>query len=249
MKIVAIIPARMKSSRFPGKPMKKINGKPMIEHVFNNVKKNKLISQVVVATCDKIIFDFIRSINGIAIMTSKKHKRASDRCSEALKILEKRNKIKYDIIVMVQGDEPMINPNMINESIKPMLKNNKINVTNLVSSIKNEKDFNDKNFIKVVHDKNYNALYLSRSKIPFINFKKGINIKKQVCVIPFRREFLLKYKKMKPTPLEKIESIDMLRILENGYKLFLTKTKYFSHAVDTKKDLLKVEKYLRKNKK
>ena len=246
MKIVAIIPARMGSSRFPGKPMKKINGLPMIQHVFNNVKKNKLLSSVVVATCDKIIFDFIRSIDGQAIMTSKKHKRASDRCSEALKILEKRKKTKYDIVVMVQGDEPMINPNMITEAVRPMIRNKKINIVNLISPISNEKDFSDKNFIKVVHDKKYNAIYLSRSQIPFIKFKKNLNIKKQVCVIPFRRDFLIKYNNMKPTPLEKIESIDMLRVLENGYKLFLVKTKYFSHAVDTKRDLVKVEKYLRR---
>jgi len=246
MKIVAIIPARMDSSRFPGKPMKKINGLPMIQHVFNNVKKNKLLSNVIVATCDKIIFNFIKSINGEAIMTSKKHKRATDRCSEALKILEKRKKIKYDIVVMVQGDEPMINPNMITEAVKPMMRNNKINVVNLISSIKNEKDFNDTNFIKVVHDKKYNAIYLSRAKIPFIKFKKNLNIKKQVCIIPFRRDFLIKYNSMKPTTLEKIESIDMLRIIENGYKLSLVKTKYFSHAVDTKKDLIRVEKYLKK---
>ena len=246
MKIVAIIPARMDSSRFPGKPMKKINGLPMIQHVFNNVKKNKLLSNVIVATCDKIIFNFIKSINGEAIMTSKKHKRATDRCSEALKILEKRKKIKYDIVVMVQGGEPMINPNMITEAVKPMMRNNKINVVNLISSIKNEKDFNDTNFIKVVHDKKYNAIYLSRAKIPFIKFKKNLNIKKQVCIIPFRRDFLIKYNSMKPTTLEKIESIDMLRIIENGYKLSLVKTKYFSHAVDTKKDLIRVEKYLKK---
>ena len=246
MKIIAIIPARMGSSRFPGKPMKKINGLPMIQHVFNNVKKNKLLSDVVVATCDKIIFNFIKSINGVAIMTSKKHKRASDRCSEALKIIEKRKKIKYDIVVMVQGDEPMINPKMITQAIKPMLKNSKINVVNLISPIKNKKDFNDKNFIKVVHDKKYNAIYFSRSKIPFIKFKKNLNIKKQVCVIPFKRDFLIKYNNMPPTPLEKIESIDMLRIIENGYKLFLVNTKYFSHAVDTKRDLIKVEKYLRR---
>ena len=246
MKIIAIIPARMGSSRFPGKPMKKINGMPMIQRVFNNVKKNNLISDVVVATCDKIIFNFILSINGKAIMTSKKHKRASDRCSEALRILEKRKKIKYDIVVMVQGDEPMINPKMITEAVKPMLRNKKINVVNLISPIKNQKDFNDKNFIKVVHDKKYNAIYLSRSKIPFIKFKKNKNIKKQVCVIPFRRNFLIKYNSMKPPPLEKIESIDMLRVVENGYKLHLAKTKYFSHAVDTKKDLIKVEKYLKK---
>ena len=97
-----------------------------------------------------------------------------------------------------------------------------------------------------MHDKNYNALYFSRAIIPFTKFKRGIYVRKQVCVIPFRRDFLIKYNKMKPTALEKIESIDMLRLLENGYKVFLVKTKHFAHTVDTKKDLLKVEKYMRK---
>ena len=143
MKIISIIPARMGSSRFPGKPLAKINGIPMIQHVYRNVKKSKIISEVVVATCDKIIFDFVRSINGIVIMTSKKHKRASDRCYEALRIMEKRKNIKYDIVVMVQGDEPMINLNMIHESIQPLLNNKKVNVVNLMSSINNQKDFDD----------------------------------------------------------------------------------------------------------
>ena len=246
MKIISIIPARMGSSRFPGKPLAKINGIPMIQHVYNNVKKNKLISEVVVATCDKVIFDFVKSINGVAVMTSKKHKRASDRCYEAMSVLEKKRKIKYDIVVMVQGDEPMINSEMIDASVKPLLKNKKINIVNLICPINNKKDFEDPNFVKVVHDKNYNALYFSRAIIPFTKFKRGIYVRKQVCVIPFRRDFLIKYNKMKPTALEKIESIDMLRLLENGYKVFLVKTKHFAHAVDTKRDLLKVEKYMRK---
>ena len=235
----------MGSSRFPGKPLAKINGKPMIQHVYNNAKKNKLLSDVVVATCDKIIFDFIQSIKGVAVMTSKKHKRASDRCYEAMRILEKKRKTKYDIVVMVQGDEPMINSKMISDAIQPLLKNKKINITNLICPINNRKDFEDPNFIKVIHDKSYNALYFSRSIIPYTKFKKGAYIKKQVCVIPFRRNFLIKYNKMKPSKLEKIESIDMLRILENGYKVFLVNTKRFAHAVDTKKDLHKVEKYMR----
>ena len=221
----------MGSSRFPGKPLAKINGIPMIQHVYRNVKKNKLMSEVVVATCDKIIFDFFRSINGNAIMTSKKHERASERCCEALRVIEKRKNIKYDIVVMVQGDEPMINSAMIDESIQPFSNNKKVNVVNLMSSIDNQKDFDDPNFIKIVHDKNNNALYFSRANIPHVKF---------------RRDFLIKYNKMKPTSLEKIESIDMLRILENGYKVFLVQTKHFSHAVDTKKDLFKVAKYMRK---
>ncbi len=237
----------MGSSRFPGKPLAEINKKPMIQHVYENVKKNDLVSEVVVATCDKEIFNFIKSINGKVVMTSKKHKRASDRCFEALQLLEKNKKIKYDIVVMVQGDEPMVHPNMINDAVKPMLKDKKINVVNLISDIKKKEDFYNSNFIKVVHDKNYNALYFSRSSIPYLKFKKNSYVKKQVCIIPFRREFLIKYNKMKPTKLEKIESIDMLRILENGYDVTLFKTRYFSHAVDTKKDLLKVQKFIKKN--
>ena len=246
MKIVAIIPARMDSSRFPGKPLAKINGLPMIQRVYKNVKKNKLLLDVVVATCDKIIFNFMKSINGNVVMTSKKHKRASDRCCEAMKILEKKRKIKYDIVLMVQGDEPMINSKMISDAIRPMLKNKKINITNLICPIKNKNDFEDPNFVKVVHDKKYNALYFSRAIIPYAKFKSSINIKKQVCAIPFRRDFLAKYNKMKPTKLEKVESIDMLRLLENGYKILLVKTKKLVHSVDTKKDLLRVEKYLKK---
>ena len=245
MEVLALIPARMGSSRFPGKPMAALHGKPMIQHVYEKVKKNKLITEVVVATCDKKIFDFIKSIGGKVVMTSIKHKRASDRCYEALKNLEKKNKIKYDIVVMVQGDEPMVHPNMINDAVKPMIKNLKINIVNLISNIKNNSDYINPNFIKVVYDKDYNALYFSRSPIPNTKFNKKVKIKKQVCIIPFRRDFLIKYNKMQPTTLEKLESIDMLRVLENGYKVKLFKTKYFSHAVDTKSDLRKVEKYLR----
>ena len=178
-------------------------------------------------------------------MTSNKHNRASDRCAEALLKIENEDNIKYDIVIMVQGDEPMINSKMISDAIHPLLKNKKINITNLICPINNRKDFKDPNFIKVIHDKSYNALYFSRSIIPYTKFKKGAYIKKQVCVIPFRRNFLIKYNKMKPSKLEKIESIDMLRILENGYKVFLVNTKRFAHAVDTKRDLHKVEKYLR----
>ena len=246
MKIIAIIPARMGSSRFPGKPLAKINNRPMIEHVFNNVKKSKLISEVIVATCDREIFKCITDLNGKAVMTSKKHKRASDRCYEALKILEKKSRTKFDIVVMVQGDEPMINAKMIDAAVKPMIKNKKINVINLVRKIDNRDDFNNPNFIKVVHDNKNNALYFSRSPIPNIKFKKNKNIKNQVCVIPFRRDFLIHYSNMIPSPLEKIESIDMLRVLENGYQVFLVETGFFSHAVDTKKDLKKVEKYLKR---
>ena len=132
MKILAIIPARMGSSRFPGKPMAKIIGKPMIEHVYKNVSKCDLLSKTIVATCDIEIANFIDSIGGESVMTSDRHERASDRCAEALSKIEDLDGIKYDIIVMVQGDEPMTHPDMIAEAINPMLKSKEIIITNLM---------------------------------------------------------------------------------------------------------------------
>jgi 3-deoxy-manno-octulosonate cytidylyltransferase (CMP-KDO synthetase) len=246
MNIIALIPARMGSSRFPGKPMAKINGKPMIGHVYERVSQSPLLQQTVVATCDTEIYDYIKSIGGNAVMTSDTHERASDRCAEALEKLEQTNNIKYDIIVMVQGDEPMTHPNMINESIEPMLSDPNILVTNLIANIENEDDFNDRNCIKVVCDLMNNALYFSREPIPTQFKTRNVPMFKQVCVIPFRRDFLLEYIKLEPTPLEIVESVDMMRILEHGYKVKMIPTAYDTKAVDTLEDLKKVEKILSK---
>jgi 3-deoxy-manno-octulosonate cytidylyltransferase (CMP-KDO synthetase) len=149
---------------------------------------------------------------------------------------------------MVQGDEPMIHPNMIKESISPILKNKKINVVNLCGKIKDKKEFYDKNCIKTVCSKTNNALYFSRQPIPWSGDTKSY-LKKQVCVISFKRNFLIRYVKMKSTTLEELESIDMLRILENGFSVYMAKTKYSTFAVDTPSDLKKVEKLLKKTKK
>jgi len=246
MNIIALIPARMGSSRFPGKPMAKINGKPMIGHVYERVSQSPLLQQTVVATCDTEIYDYIKSIGGNAVMTSDTHERASDRCAEALEKLEQTNNIKYDIIVMVQGDEPMTHPNMINESVEPMLSDPNILVTNLIANIENEDDFNDRNCIKVVCDLMNNALYFSREPIPTQFKTRNVPMFKQVCVIPFRRDFLLEYIKLEPTPLEIVESVDMMRILEHGYKVKMISTAYDTKAVDTLEDLKKVEKILSK---
>ena len=240
MKVLALIPARMGSSRFPGKPMAKILGKPMIEHVYENVLKCELLTKTVVATCDKQILDFIHSIGGEAIMTSEKHERASDRCAEALAYLEEEDGIKYDIVVMVQGDEPMTNPDMITEALTPMLNNTEIVVTNLLGDIKSKEEFEDRNCIKVICDLDNNALCFSREPIPTRKFG-NVLMKKQVCVIPFTRDFLLEYIKLAPTPLEIAESVDMMRVLEHGKKVKMVPTKYQTYPVDTKADLLRVE--------
>ena len=243
MKILALFPSSMGSSRFPGKPMAKILGKPMIEYVYNNVKKCDLLTKTVVATCDTEISDFIESIGGNAVMTSDKHQRASDRCAEALNYLEQEDNIRYDIVVMVQGDEPMTHPEMIIEAVTPMLKDKEIIVTNLLGDIKNEEEFEDRNCIKVACDIDGNALFFSREPIPTRKFGNAI-MKKQVCIIPFTRDFLLEYIKLAPTPLEIIESIDMMRILEHGMKVKMVPTKHQTYPVDTKEDLVRVEKLM-----
>ena len=246
MKILALIPARMGSSRFPGKPLAKILDKPMIEHVYKNVEKCELLTKTVVATCDEEIFDFIKSINGQVVMTSDKHERASDRCAEALAFLEQDDNVLYDIVVMVQGDEPMTHPDMITEALTPMLENPEIVVTNLMGDISSDDEFDDRNCIKVVCDLKNNALCFSREPIPTRRFG-NVPMKKQVCVIPFTREFLLQYTKLSPTPLEIAESVDMMRVLEHGEKVKMVPTKHQTYPVDTESDLTRVEELMQKN--
>lgn len=241
MNIISIIPARMGSSRFPGKPMADILGMPMIGHVYKRVKLSKLLSEVYVATCDEEIYNYITSIGGKSVMTSDCHERCSDRCAEAMLKIEKDENTKVDIMVMVQGDEPLTFPQMIDEAVKPMLENKEITITNLVADLATVEEFEDPNEVKVVMDKDNNALYFSREPIP--SRKKGIfdvPMKKQVCVIPFTRDFLLEYNATEPTPLEIIESVDMMRILENGGNVKMIPTQYETKAVDTQEDLEKV---------
>ncbi|MCX6077370.1 MAG: 3-deoxy-manno-octulosonate cytidylyltransferase [Campylobacterales bacterium] len=248
MNIISIIPARMGSSRFPGKPMADILGMPMIGHVYKRVKMSKTLSEVYVATCDKEIYDYIESIGGKAVMTSDCHERCSDRCAEAMLKIEKQENIKVDIMVMVQGDEPLTFPQMIDEAVQPMLNDKTIKITNLVADLATVKEFEDPNEVKVVMDKFSNAIYFSREAIP--SRKKGVldvPMKKQVCVIPFTRDFLLEYNEMEPRPLEIIESVDMMRIIENGMKVKMVPTIYKTKAVDTKDDLDRVCEMMKKD--
>lgn len=241
--ILAIIPARMGSSRFPGKPMTKILGKPMIGWVYENVSMCEQLTETVVATCDVEIYDYILQLGGEAVMTAPDHERASDRCGEALKILEQEKNITFDIVVMVQGDEPMTNAKMINESISALLLEEDVLVSNLLGTIDSVEEFEDRNCIKVVCDINNNAIYFSREPIPTRTRDNHIMMGKQVCVISFERNFLLSYISLKPTPLEIAESIDMLRVLENGYKVKMIPTNHKSFSIDVPEDKKRVEFY------
>lgn len=245
--IIGIIPARMASSRFPGKPLAKICGIPMVGHVYIRSKMCKALDEVYVATCDKEISDYIESIGGTAIMTAKTHERASDRTAEAMLKIEQITGRISDIVVMIQGDEPMLVPQMINRAVTPLLKDASLQVVNLMAPLKSKEEQQDPHEIKVVVDADNFALYFSREPIP--SWKKGakaVPMFKQVCIIPFKRDFLLKFNKLKPTILEKVESIDMLRVLEHGFKVKMILTNFKTYSVDTIVDLKKVEKLIKR---
>lgn len=242
MRIVSVIPARMASSRFPGKPMKVISGIPMIGHVFYNATQSLLSPDVYVATCDIVIKDYVKSIGGKVIMTSSTHERASDRTAEALIEIEKQLNETVDIVVMLQGDEPMVSGEMIDLAIKPLLNDPKVMITNLMTQINSKDEFEDSNEIKVVFDKDSNAIYFSRAPIPS-DMHSSISLKayKQVCAIPYRRDFLIAFNKWPQSNLESLESIDMLRIIENGFKIKMVLVAGQIFSVDTQEDLRKVE--------
>ena len=242
MKAIAIIPARMGSSRYPGKPMAKIHGVPMIGHCYHRTKLCNDLMDTYVATCDDEIHDYIISIGGKSIMTSDIHERATDRTAEAMLKIEEMIGECIDIVVMVQGDEPMVTPEMISQSLAPFRENQSIKVVNLMAHMKTIEEFEDPNEVKVVIDKNNNAIYFSREAIP--SRKKGFDnvpMLKQVCIIPFKREYLLKFNDMEETELEKIESVDMMRIIENGDNVKMVMTDSDSFSVDTEEDRLFVE--------
>jgi 3-deoxy-manno-octulosonate cytidylyltransferase (CMP-KDO synthetase) len=245
MRILALIPARMGSSRFPGKPMALLLGVPMIEHVYRRVALNKSLAATAVATCDTVIAEHMHSIGGRVVMTGHHHERASDRCAEALATIDREDGVPFDIVVMVQGDEPLVYPDMIDEAVAPMRADPGILVTNLLGRISGTAEFEDRNCIKVVCDRNGNALYFSREPIP--TRAKGVNapMGKQICVIPFRRQFLIDYTLMAPTPLEIAESVDMMRVLESGLKVRMVPTRHESQSVDTEADRVRVEQLLR----
>lgn len=243
--IVAIIPARMASSRFPNKPMVEILGMPMIGHVYHRSKMCERLTDVWVATCDREIFDYIESIGGNAIMTADTHQRASDRAAEAIVKIEQAKSVKVDYVAMIQGDEPMLNPQMIDELVKPVIEDPTLKVTNLINAIETKEEFNNANVVKVVLDINDFALYFSREPIPSERKYDGaIPMWKQLGIILFDKKLLLEYINLPPTSLEIIESVDMNRFLEHGRKIKMVKTKFKSYGVDIPADVTYVEERL-----
>ena len=244
MNIIAVIPARMASSRFPGKPLAPLHGVPMLGHVYLRTRRNARLSGVYIATCDEEIRSYARSIGAECVMTSSAHTRASDRTAEAVESIERTSARPIDAVVMVQGDEPMIVPSMIDEAIDPLIGDPALPVVNLMAPI-DPADAADPNEVKVAVDRRSNALYFSRFPLPW---QQGPSAPppmfKQVCVVPFRRDFLAAFATLEPTPLEQAESIDMLRALEHGYVVRMTRTVHATCSVDTPADLAEVSRLM-----
>ena len=243
MNVIAIIPARYGSTRLDGKPLLDIGGKPMVQWVYERAKKAKLIRDVMVATDDKRVMSAVERFGGKAVMTSSSHRSGTDRIAEAA------GSLNADVIVNVQGDEPLIEPEMIDEAIKPLLAESSLLISTLKTRIANEEELKDPNVVKVVTDREGFAIYFSRLPIPYVRDSSEFGVRsselkatyyKHIGLYVYRKDFLLKFAKMKPTPLEDAEKLEQLRVLENGYKIKVVQTKYNSVGVDTKEDLERV---------
>ena len=246
LNIVGVIPARMGSSRYPGKPLEKILGMPMIGHCYKRAKMSKMLDEVYIATPNEVIKEYAESIGAKAVIGRDDHPGCSDITVEVILKIEKETGQKTDIVVMLQGDEPMIVPEMIDMAVKPMLEDDSIEVLNLMAPIRSKEEHADPNCLKVVVDLQNFALYMSREPIPSRKKLKGdtIPMYKQVCVIPFKRDFLEQFNAWGRTLLEGIESIDMLRVMEHGHKVKMVYEEFETYSVDTPEDLKKVEKYM-----
>jgi len=240
-KVVAVIPARMGASRFPGKPLKKILGLPLVEHVRRRVLLSDSVDDAFVATCDIEIEKTIVDFGGKAIMTADTHERCTDRVEEAL------HQIACDIVVIVQGDEPLFLPEVIKKLVSPMIDNDIIQCTNLLSIIDRDEDLLDEDIVKAVINTNNDIMYFSRSAIPFRRVKNNCSLFRQTGVSAFSKTFLETYSKLEPTPLEIAESVDFLRILEHGLSIRGVVINDETKGVDRPNDVSIVEEILNNN--
>ena len=245
MKAIGVIPARMGASRFPGKPMATLLGMPMIGHCYHRTRLAQGLEAAYVATCDQPIVDYVEGVGGRAVMTSTTHNRATTRTAEALEIIEQKTGERVDVVVMVQGDEPLIAPDAIGETLRHFA-DPKVEIVNIMSRLRTLEAFVDKNNVKGVVDQNSDALYFSREPIPSPwNGWEHLPCYMQTGIIAFRRDTLLRFNAMEESPLEQYESVDMNRVLEAGGKIRMVPIEAFTIGVDTPEELAEAELHLR----
>ena len=240
-KILALIPARLQSTRLPQKVLLPIGGLPMVIHVYRRALLSKIIDDVVICCDDKKIMKVADLHNAKCVFTSKKHVNGTDRISEALKKMKK----KFDLIIDIQGDEPLINPKHIDKLIKFHLKNLDTDIVIPSLAIKN---FKNKNLVKIVANTNNDILYLSRQEIPYGFKSKNHNLSKHLSIVSFKPKSLIRFSNLKRSKLEILENIELLRALDYNMKLktFFLNGKSFS--VDVRKDYIKANKFIQKDK-
>ncbi len=247
MKTLGIIPARYASTRLPGKPLLEIAGKSIIERVYEQAKKASLLDDVIVATDDERIFNHVLHFGGTVQMTAASHQSGTDRCAELAEALA-----GYDLIVNIQGDEPFIQPSQIDLVIQPLMDHQEFSIATLAKPLHTNKEIFNPNIVKVVMNKNQQALYFSRSPIPYVRnldeseWEQAALFLKHIGLYGFRREVLLQVAHLPVSALEKSESLEQLRWLENGFSIFVNKTELETIGIDTMEDLEKAKKLLEK---
>ncbi|MBI4874585.1 MAG: 3-deoxy-manno-octulosonate cytidylyltransferase [Acidobacteria bacterium] len=235
-KILGVIPARFASTRFPGKALVEIAGKPMVQHVFERASAARCLTRVVIATDDERIFEAARRFGAPARMTSAGHLSGTDRVAEAASAED------AGIVVNIQGDEPLIDPAAIDAAVAGLLASGQTPMSTLGKRIGNPEEFDNPNVVKVVTDFSGHAIYFSRCPIPFARGGGPAPRFKHVGLYVYRREFLLRYSSLPVGPLERAECLEQLRALENGYRIRVVETEYESLGVDTPAELSKVTK-------
>jgi 3-deoxy-manno-octulosonate cytidylyltransferase (CMP-KDO synthetase) len=246
MKILGVIPARYGSTRFPGKPLAMICGKPMIQHVYQRCLRAKRLDEVVVATDDIRIYNCVRGFNGQVVVTSKKHRSGSDRIAEVIRKPRYRG---FNIILNIQGDEPLIDPRAINLLAKIMFDNPKEQMATLATNFKNAREVANPTTAKVVTDIQGRALYFSRCPIPFIrdqNAGKAGPFLKHIGLYAYRRTFLIKFTQWPEGRLERLEKLEQLRALENGANIKVLRTSYSCLSVDSPGDVGQIERHMKR---
>jgi len=239
MRVVCVIPSRYESSRFPGKPLADLCGKPMIQHVYERVLRAKTVTEAAVATDDRRIFDAVEKFGGRAIMTAGRHRSGTDRIAEAATVL---NLDENDIVVNIQGDQPIFEPAQVDEVVAPLLADASIPMSTLIYRIVREEEITHPNAVKTVFDKDHFALYFSRSTIPYD--RDGVyevNYYKHHGIYAYRRHFLDTFSRLPQGILEKLEALEQLRALEHGYRIKVVETAYDSVEVDTPAELTRVK--------
>ncbi|MCS6949409.1 MAG: 3-deoxy-manno-octulosonate cytidylyltransferase [Armatimonadota bacterium] len=234
MDVIGMIPARLAAVRLPNKPLLDIAGKPMIWWVWHHAKQAQTLREVMVVTPDEEIAEVVRAFGGVAVMTSPRHRSGTERLAEAAQALS------ADIIVNIQGDEPLMPPGHIDAVVRPLLEDPTLSMSSLMCPATDEEK--DKpSVVKVVVDRQGNALYFSRSRIPYPREPSAPTVTyKHLGIYAYRRDFLLQYAAMEPTPLEQMEMLEQLRVLENGYRIRMVRVEQSSIGVDTEEDLERV---------